>query len=150
MVSHPAVVLLSVLALSRHGAGFTITTSEYVTTVLLGIFNDPAFTLSRFSGQSLPLGSAGTFTGGPFGIRNGAILTTGAADGPVNVNDGSIDDSGLQGANSDQWCASGSRNTLILSAQVHLDAAYSGFTFEYIFATNEPVRYVLCAPIIDN
>ncbi|RGP74785.1 hypothetical protein FSPOR_1364 [Fusarium sporotrichioides] len=75
----------------------------------------------------------GTFTDGPFGIGNGAILTTGQVSGALPVGDGNVDN---QGGGSDY--SSGGKDAAVIYAGVILGSGYNGLRIEFVFAINEP------------
>ena len=111
---------------------FSVQTSGDANALAGAIFGQGITVLqASYSGASV---ASGLFTDGPFGIGNAAILTSGSADGALPGGDHFVNN-GAPG--SDQYCNTGTYNATILTADVIVNAGFTGVTFEIILASEE-------------
>ncbi|CAM1511862.1 Fc.00g093750.m01.CDS01 [Cosmosporella sp. VM-42] len=128
-VPHLIIASATLLSLCR---GFSVITTDDANTLANAIFGQGITILqAQFSGASV---SSGTFDGGPFSIRTGAILTSGAASGALPNGDHYVNN-GAPG--SDTYCNVNTFNAAILTVDFLLDPAYSGVEVQFILASEE-------------
>ncbi|KAF5679721.1 hypothetical protein FDENT_8654 [Fusarium denticulatum] len=125
--------LIALAALLRASYAFSITAGTDGDALASAIFGTGISVISAsFTGA---LDSSGTFTDGPFGIGDAAILTSGAAVGAL-PNGGHFVDNGAAG--SVTYCGgSSSNNAAILTADVMLLPGFEGMRFEVVMASEE-------------
>ncbi|PNP83052.1 hypothetical protein FNYG_03374 [Fusarium nygamai] len=125
--------LVALAALLRASYAFSVTADTDGDALASAIFGTGISVISAsFTGAS---DSSGTFTDGPFGMGDAAILTSGAAVGAL-PNGGHFVDNGAAG--SVTYCGgSSSNNAAILTADVMLLPGFGGMRFEVVMASEE-------------
>jgi hypothetical protein len=111
---------------------FSITTTNDAASLAGALFGQGITVLqASFSGAAV---SSGVFADGPFGIRDGVILTSGAAVGALPNGDHYVNN-GAPG--SSDYCGPNTFNAAILTVDIFLDPTYSGVRVEIILASEE-------------
>ncbi|KAF5577307.1 hypothetical protein FPCIR_12192 [Fusarium pseudocircinatum] len=125
--------LVALVALLRASYAFSVTAVTDGDALASAIFGAGIIVISAsFTGAS---DSSGTFTDGPFGMGDAAILTSGTAVGAL-LNGGHFVDNGAAG--SVTYCGgSSSNNAAILTADVMLLPGFGGMRFEVVMASEE-------------
>ncbi|KAF5703062.1 hypothetical protein FMUND_13176 [Fusarium mundagurra] len=125
--------LVALAALLRASYAFSVTADTDGNVLASAIFGTGISVISAsFTGAS---DSSGTFTDGPFGMGDAAILTSGAAVGAL-PNGAHFVDNGAVG--SVTYCGgSSSNNAAILTADVMLLPGFGGMRFEVVMASEE-------------
>ncbi|KPM43909.1 hypothetical protein AK830_g2619 [Neonectria ditissima] len=126
-------------------AAFTVSPSDDASVVGNALFSGPGITFLQgsFSGAS---GAIGTFTNGPFGIGDGAILTTGEAVG-AELGGNTFVSNDAPGSD---YCGSNSYDGAVLQVSFSLDPGYNGLQFEYILASQEVDGYDEIPRLLSN
>ncbi|RYC95453.1 hypothetical protein BFJ63_vAg1738 [Fusarium oxysporum f. sp. narcissi] len=124
--------LVVLAALLRASYAFSVTANTDGNALASAIFGNGISVISAsFTGAS---DSSGTFTDGPFGMGDAAILTSGAAVGAL-PNENHYVNNGAAG--SATYCGGLSNNAAILTADVMLIPGFGGVRFEVVMASEE-------------
>ncbi|KAG7436390.1 hypothetical protein Forpi1262_v002784 [Fusarium oxysporum f. sp. raphani] len=124
--------LVAVAALLRASYAFSVTANTDGNALASAIFGNGISVISAsFTGAS---DSSGTFTDGPFGMGDAAILTSGAAVGALPNGDHYVNNGA---AGSATYCDGLSNNAAILTADVMLIPGFGGMRFEVVMASEE-------------
>ncbi|KAI5843344.1 hypothetical protein DFP73DRAFT_551627 [Morchella snyderi] len=137
---------LSFAALAFATTNALIVTPTDDATALANAVLSPGITLvsATYSGA---VGSSGTYTDGPLGIRDSIVMTSGNAIDTVPGSDTSEEISKDRSTAGSALCQSlnGGVNTYdaaVLTMDVVLDAGYAGFFTEFVFASEEYPEWV--------
>lgn len=132
-------ILPAVLAVTSALSVDTTTNADTLAKAVLG--QGIQLVKASFKGSS---SSAGTFSNGPQGIRNAAVLTSGeAADVISDADDDTVDSkTGGQGG-ADDLCGplagdATSYDATVLSMEVELDDGFDGFAAEFVCKCSIP------------
>ncbi|KAK2679421.1 Carbohydrate-binding WSC [Fusarium oxysporum f. sp. vasinfectum] len=124
--------LVALAALLRASYAFSVTANTDGNALASAIFGNGISVISAsFTGAS---DSSGTFTDGPFGMGDAAILTSGAAVGALPNGDHYVNNGA---AGSATYCGGLSNNAAILTADVMLIPGFGGMRFEVVMASEE-------------
>ncbi|KAI1036853.1 hypothetical protein LB503_002900 [Fusarium chuoi] len=125
--------LVALAALLRTSWAFSVTANTDGNALASAIFGNGISIISAsFTGASV---SSGTFTDGPFGMGDAAILTSGAAVGALPNGDHYVNNGA---AGSATYCGGGSsNNAAILTADVMVIPGFGGMRFEVVMASEE-------------
>ncbi|KAJ4108929.1 hypothetical protein NW765_003807 [Fusarium oxysporum] len=124
--------LVVLAALLRASYAFSVTANTDGNALASAIFGNGISVISAsFTGAS---DSSGTFTDGPFGMGDAAILTSGAAVGALPNGDHYVNNGA---AGSATYCGGLSNNAAILTADVMLIPGFGGVRFEVVMASEE-------------
>ncbi|KAI7769124.1 hypothetical protein LZL87_000671 [Fusarium oxysporum] len=124
--------LVALAALLRASYAFSVTTNTDGNALASAIFGNGISVISAsFTGAS---DSSGTFTDGPFGMGDAAILTSGAAVGALPNGDHYVNNGA---AGSATYCGGSSNNAAILTADIMLIPGFGGMRFEVVMASEE-------------
>ncbi|KAF5630835.1 hypothetical protein F52700_7054 [Fusarium sp. NRRL 52700] len=125
--------LVASAALLRASYAFSVTENTDGNVLASAIFGNGISVISAsFTGASV---SSGTFTDGPFGMGDAAILTSGAAVGALPNGDHYVNNGA---AGSVTYCGgSSSNNAAILTADVMIAPGFGGMRFEVVMASEE-------------
>ncbi|KAF6526590.1 hypothetical protein HZS61_009634 [Fusarium oxysporum f. sp. conglutinans] len=124
--------LVALAALLRASYAFSVTANTDGNALASAIFGNSISVISAsFTGAS---DSSGTFTDGPFGMGDAAILTSGAAVGALPNGDHYVNNGA---AGSATYCDGLSNNAAILTADVMLIPGFGGMRFEVVMASEE-------------
>ncbi|KAF5632366.1 hypothetical protein F25303_9424 [Fusarium sp. NRRL 25303] len=125
--------LVALAALMRASCAFSVTANTDGNALASAIFGNGINIISAsFTGASV---SSGTFTDGPFGMGDAAILTSGAAVGALPNGDHYVNNGA---AGSVTYCGGGSsNNAAILTADVMVIPGFGGMRFEVVMASEE-------------
>lgn len=124
--------LVALAALLRASYAFSVTANTDGNALASAIFGNGISVISAsFNGAS---DSSGTFTDGPFGMGDAAILTSGAAVGALPNGDHYVNNGA---AGSATYCGGLSNNAAILTADVMLIPGFGGMRFEVVMASEE-------------
>ncbi|KAF5664676.1 hypothetical protein FHETE_6947 [Fusarium heterosporum] len=100
------------------------------------IFSGPGIDIVNWD-KFAALGAVGTFEDGPFGIGNGAILTTGELTGALPEGDRDVDNRNGDDGSLNYYCDASGKNAAVIYTGLMLQPGYNGLRIEFIFATNE-------------
>ncbi|KAG4261105.1 hypothetical protein FPRO06_02805 [Fusarium proliferatum] len=125
--------LVALAALLRASCAFSVTANTDGNALASAIFGNGISVISAsFTGASV---SSGTFTDGPFGMGDAAILTSGAAVGALPNGDHYVNNGATGSAT---YCGDGSsNNAAILTADVMIIPGFGGMRFEVVMASEE-------------
>ncbi|SCN75436.1 uncharacterized protein FFB20_04856 [Fusarium fujikuroi] len=125
--------LVALAALLRASCAFSVTANTDGNALASAIFGNGISVISAsFTGASV---SSGTFTDGPFGMGDAAILTSGAAVGALPNGDHYVNNGATGSAT---YCGGGSsNNAAILTADVMIIPGFGGMRFEVVMASEE-------------
>ncbi|KAF4993768.1 hypothetical protein FGRMN_6242 [Fusarium graminum] len=138
MKSVAAARLATFLALPVLSYGFDLTEDDNSggKSMANAIFNGPGVDVVNWD-KYAALGAVGTFEDGPFGIGNGAILTTGELAGAFPEGDRDVDNHNGDDGSLNYYCDASGKNAAVIYAGLMLQPGYNGLRIEFVFATNE-------------
>ncbi|KAJ3540586.1 hypothetical protein NM208_g5002 [Fusarium decemcellulare] len=117
------------------GGSLSVQVSDDPITVAEAIFMGPGITVEDAEWLNHAEGSSGTFTGGPFGIGSGAIVTSGKAKS-AQLKPGSNTDV-ENGAGNWLDCDPDSYDVSALYVDIEITEEWNGVQIEYILASDE-------------
>ncbi|KAF5013232.1 hypothetical protein FDECE_746 [Fusarium decemcellulare] len=117
------------------GGSLSVQVSDDPITVAEAIFMGPGITVEDAEWLNHAEGSSGTFTGGPFGIGSGAIVTSGEAKS-AELKRGSNTDV-ENGAGNWLDCDPNSHDVSALYVDIEITEEWNGVQIEYILASDE-------------